>query len=225
MIDPLAGWEILDVTVPLGPGIPTWPGDPEMSAEPASQTSNGDVFNMTTLRMSGHTGTHVDAPLHIVHRGKSLDQIPLDRWYGPCQVVEIPDDRTEIDVIDLEQAGILLETTRLLFKTSNSRRWRPLPMEFESDYVAVTPAGSRWIVERGLQLVGIDYLSIEGWNDTENVTHRTLLGAGVLIIENLNLTNVGPGLYYLICLPLNLAEADGAPARALLAKPPQTARQ
>jgi len=222
VIDPFAGWEIVDISVPLGPGIPVWPGDPEMTAEPISQTANGDVFNMTLLRMSGHTGTHVDAPRHIVHEGATLDQIPLARWYGPCQVIEIPEERTEIDVSDLEQAGVLPETTRLLFKTGNSRRWRPLPMPFEEDYVAVTPAGARWIVERGLQLAGIDYLSIEGWADTENQTHRTLLNAGVLIVENLNLSGIEPGSYYLICLPLKLTGADGAPARALLAKPPRS---
>jgi arylformamidase len=223
MIDPFAGWQIFDVTVPLAPGIPVWPGDLEMSAEPASQTANGDGFNMTTLRMSGHVGTHVDAPRHIVHQGTTLDQIPIERWYGPCQVVEIPDDRTAIDVDDLERAGILADTSRLLFKTSNSKRWRSYPMPFEEDYVAVTPAGARWIVERGLQLVGIDYLSIEGWVDTANETHRTLLNAGVLIIENLNLSAIEPGECYLVCLPLNLTGADGSPARALLAKPPRLA--
>jgi arylformamidase len=219
MIDLFAGWELVDISVPLGPGIPVWPGDPTMAAEPISQTANGDVFNMTLLQMSGHTGTHVDAPRHIVHEGLTLDQIPLERWYGPCQVVAIPDERTEIDVADLEAAGILPETTRLLFKTSNSRRWRPYPMPFDEDYVALTPSGARWIVERGLQLVGIDYLSIEGWADTANETHRTLLGAGVLVIENLDLSEIEPGPYYLICLPLNLTAADGAPARVVLARP------
>lgn len=223
MIDPFAGWEIVDISVPLGPGIPVWPGDPEMTADPISQTANGDVFNMTLLRMSGHRGTHVDAPRHIVHEGATLDQVSLSRWYGPCQVIEISGERPEIDAADLENAGILPGTTRLLLRTSNSKRWRPLPMPFEEDYVAVTPAGAKWIVERGLQLVGIDYLSIEGWNDTANHTHRTLLEAGVLVIENLNLSGIDPGFYYLICLPLKLAGADGAPARALLAKPPRTA--
>jgi arylformamidase len=154
----------------------------------------------------------------------TLDQIPLERWYGPCQVVAIPDERTGIDVADLEAAGILPDTTRLLLKTSNSRRWRPYPMPFEEDYVAVTPAGARWIVERGLQLVGIDYLSIEGWADAANQTHRTLLGAGVLVIENLNLRDIDPGMYYLICLPLKLAAGDGSPARVVLAKPPTKER-
>jgi arylformamidase len=223
VIDPFADWEIIDITVPLAPGIPTWPGDPVMSSVPFVETAKGDVCNLSTHTMSGHTGTHVDAPFHFVHEGARLDQEPLDRWYGECQVVEIPAERAEIDIVDLEAAGILPETTRLLFKTGNGARWRPYPMPFEEDYVAVTPAGARWIVDRGLQLVGIDYLSIEGWKDTENLTHKTLLGAGVLIIENLNLTAVEPGLYYLMCLPLNLTGADGAPARAILANPPKAA--
>lgn len=222
MIDPFAGWTLIDVSVPLGPGIPVWPGDPEMTAVSCSATANGDTFNQTLLTLTGHTGTHVDAPLHIVHQGTSLDGIPLDRWYGPCQVVQIPDERPEIDVADLERAGIPPDAKRVLFKTNNSRRWRPLPMPFEDDFVALTPAGATWVVERGIELVGIDYLSIEGWTDTANQTHRTLLGNGVLIIENLNFSAIEPGDYYLLCLPLKLAGADGAPARVVLAQLPRS---
>jgi len=145
--------------------------------------------------------------------------VPIERWFGPSLVVELANDVLEINPEHLEAAGIPPGTERLLFKTSNSRRWRPLPMPFEDDFVALSPAGARWVVDRGIGLVGIDYLSIEGWNDSANETHRTLLGADVLILEGLNLTGIEPGDYFLFCLPLHLQGADGAPARALLARP------
>ena len=217
--NPFAEWEFFDVSVPVAPGIPAWPGDPAMISEPFSLIANGDACNLAVLHMSGHTGTHVDPPWHFIDDGARLDQVPVERWFGPCVVMELADDVLEIEPAHLEAAEIPAGTERLLFKTSNSHRWRPLPMPFEEDFVALSPSGARWVADRGIGLVGIDYLSIEGWNDSANETHRTLLGEGVLILEGLNLTGIEPGDYFLFCLPLLLQGADGAPARALLARP------
>ena len=217
--NPFAEWEFFDVSVPVAPGIPAWPGDPAMISEPFSLIANGDACNLAVLHMSGHTGTHVDPPWHFIDDGARLDQVPVERWFGPCVVMELADDVLEIEPAHLEAAEIPAGTERLLFKTSNSHRWRPLPMPFEEDFVALSPSGARWVADRGIGLVGIDYLSIEGWNDSANETHRTLLGEGVLILEGLNLTGIEPGDYFLFCLPLHLQGADGAPARALLARP------
>lgn len=219
IVDPFAGWEFFDISVPVAPGIPAWPGDPAMRSEPFTLIANGDACNLAVLHMSGHTGTHVDPPWHFIDNGARLDEVPIQRWFGACRVVEVDESVTTIEPQHLDAAGIVAESKRLLFKTNNSKRWRPLPMPFEEDFVALSPAAARWVVDHGIELVGIDYLSIEGWTDIENQTHRTLLGAGVLILEGLNLTGIVPGDYYLMCLPLHLQGADGAPARALLARP------
>src|SRR6478752_7381510 len=185
LLDPFAEWEFFDISVPVAPGIPAWPGDPAMISEPFSLIANGDPCNLAVLHMSGHTGTHVDPPWHFIDKGARLDDVPVRRWFGPCRVVEMGDSVTTIEPPHRAVTGIEPGTTRLLFKTSNSKRWRPPPMPFGEDFVALSPEAARWVVNRGIELVGIDYLSIEGWADTENQTHRTLLGAGVLVLEGL----------------------------------------
>ena len=213
------GARIYDVTLPLAPGLPVWPGDPAIEVEPVTRIARGDVANVSRVVLSSHSGTHVDAPWHFVEGGTKLDQIPPERWVGPCVVVAMPEGVRRIEPEHLEAAQIAPGTERLLLKTANSRRWAAGPLDFVEDYVALMPAAARWVVKRGIGLVGIDYLSIETYDDAANETHRTLLGNGVLVIENLNLTGVEPGPYTLLCLPLRLAAGDGAPARVLLVAP------
>jgi len=207
---------IFDVTIPFSADLPVWPGDPAIELRPLARTADGDPCNTTQIVCPTHCGTHVDPPFHFIHQSGRLDDIPIERWVGACQVVHIPDEVTRIEPEHLESAGIAAETTRLLFKTSNSRRWASIPLVFETDYVALTPAAARWIVERGLKLIGIDYFSFECFDDAENETHRTILGNDVIAIEALDLREIQPGFYQLVCLPLKIASGDGAPARVIL---------
>ncbi|MDP9370274.1 MAG: cyclase family protein [Chloroflexota bacterium] len=207
---------VIDISVPLSPDLPVWPGDPEVRVEPMMRIAAGDVANVSGLTLSSHTGTHVDAPWHFIENGATLDDIPLERWIGPCVVMEVPPQARRVEPQHLDAANLPSGTQRLLLRTANSTLWQTGHREFREDYVALSPAAARWIVERGIRLVGIDYLSIEAFDDQEHATHRTLLGAGVLIVEGLSLSDVTPGHYTLLCLPLRLAAGDGAPARVLL---------
>lgn len=212
----LARAKVIDITVPLSPELPVWPGDPQVRVEPVMRIASGDIANVSGVSLSSHTGTHVDAPWHFIENGATLDDIPPERWVGPCVVVEIPAGAGRVEPEHLDAADLPSGTERLLVRTANSTLWQPGKRDFFERYVALSPAAARWIVDRSIRLVGIDYLSIEAFDDKKHETHRTLLGAGVLIVEGLNLTDVTPGPYTLLCLPLRLAAGDGAPARVLL---------
>lgn len=209
------GAEVFDITVPLSPDLPVWPGDPDVAVEPLSQIDDGDAANVSRLTLSSHSGTHVDAPRHFFANGMTLDEVALDRWLGPCFVLAVSDDAQRIGPEHLD-GRVPARTERLLLKTANSKLWRAGKASFATEYVALSAEGAHWLIERGIKLVGIDYLSIEPFADAEHETHRALLGNDVLIIEALNLTGIEPGEYGLMCLPLPLAGGDGAPARVLL---------
>jgi len=214
------GARIFDVTVPLSPDLPVWPGDPDIGVAPVARIAAGDDCNVSALSLSSHSGTHVDPPWHFIPGGATLDQIPPARWIGPCRVVAIPDAVASIEPEHLDAAVIPPGTERVLFKTANSALWRSGKLAFDEHYVALTPGAARWVVAHGIRLVGIDYLSIETYADETHETHRTLLGNDVLLIEGLNLTGIVAGEYTLVCLPLKLAGGDGAPARVLLLQEP-----
>ena len=205
-----------DISVPITPDLPVWPGDPSVKLTPASQIAAGDTANVTHLAMSAHTGTHVDAPYHFLEEGTTLEKVPLETMIGPAYVLYLPEVE-RITAADLEAAAIPEGTTRLLFKTRNSEIWRR-ETAFQTEFVALTPDAAQFLVDRGVQLVGIDYLSIAPF-DEGRPTHEILLGAGMLIIEGLDLSTVPPGNYTLYCLPLNLQGVDGAPARVILTEP------
>jgi len=205
----------IDISVPISPQMPVWPGDGSVVVEQVSSISEGDESNVSRLACTVHTGTHLDAPRHFIEGGKTIDQIPIRRLMGRAYVVDL----TEVDSITeevLENAGIPVRTRRILFKTRNSELWSAGKREFTEDYVSVEPSGARWLVKRGAQLVGVDYLSVSAYKNPEP-THRILLGDGVLILEGLDLSEVEQGRYTLYCLPLKIRNADGAPVRAVLA--------
>jgi arylformamidase len=216
------GAEIIDVTVPFGPGVPVWPTHPPIVVEPLRRIADGGVSNVTLLAISSHAGTHVDANWHFIDDGARLLDIPLARWSGPCFVARIADQAAAVDVAALEAASIPSGTKRLLLRTRNSREWEgwdgTTALPFREDYVGVTPAAADWIVARGIRLVGHDYLSIGPFGDANQETHTILLGNDVLIVETLDLSRVDPGGYRMICLPLKVAAGDGAPARVLLVR-------
>lgn len=208
---------IYDISIPIDANLPVWDGDPPISVERVMRMEAGDAYNLTRLEISAHTGTHVDAPLHFVPGGGAVESLALGALTGPARVVEF-DLEGDIGAAHLEAAAIPPGTQRLIFKTRNSRLWEQRPTPFVTTFSGVAEDGARWLVERGVRLVGIDYLSIEGYASVEagSPVHRILLGAGVVVLEGLDLRAVPPGAYDLFCLPVKISGADGAPARAIL---------
>ena len=207
--------KIVDISVPINPGLPVWPGDPQIEIERYRLISDGNNSNDSRITCSVHSGTHVDAPAHFIENGASIEQLPLEILMGPVTVVALLE--TEIITPQLLEAQALApETRRLLIKTKNSALWADPGHQFNPDFVALNSESARWIVNKGIDLVGIDYLSIQMFKDAEAPTHRTLLEAGIVIVEGLDLRKVAPGDYQLFCLPIKLAGCEGAPARAVL---------
>ena len=203
----------VDASMPIRALMPHWPGDPDVAIERLLDMNRGDACNLTILSASAHTGTHVDAPLHFLSGAASMDSMPLDALIGPARIVEI-DDAVAIGVQELEAAS-LRPGDRILFRTRNSDR-RLLSGPFVDDFVYLSENGAQYLAEVGVRAVGIDYLSIGGLHHDLVETHVTLLNAGIWIIEGLDLTEMVPGDYEMICLPLRIAGAEGAPARVIL---------
>ena len=182
----------------------------------AMRLADGDPANVSILEMDVHTGTHVEAPLHFLDGGAALDSVELERFVGPAFVAEVMGSAVTADA--LAATGVPGGTERLLVKTANSARWAAGWGQFDPVYVSLTPDAARWVVDRGIRLVGIDHLSIQQYED-DGETHRVLMRAGIAILEGLNLAGVEPGHYTLVAAPLRLAGTEAAPARALLLDP------
>lgn len=208
---------IHDITVPLSADLPVYPGDPAISVEAWDRIAEGDHANVSRLTLGTHSGTHIDPPRHFKDAGLCVDELPLELLVGKAQVVEIKGVK-EIGPKQLERVHVK-GVQRLLLKTGNSQLWQE--EGFREEYAALTPEGARYLREAGVKLVGIDYLSIERFHGDGEV-HRTLLDSGILIVEGLDLSEVAPGQYQLICLPLKVKGGDGAPVRALLIGGPES---
>lgn len=211
--------EYIDISVAIHPDLPVWTGDPAVKIIRASSIAAGDAVNVTRLDMGAHTGTHVDAPVHFLDGRRSVEQLDLDTLIGSAWVAAFDVPR-EITAADLEAAEIPAGTTRLLLKTRNSQLWAENGATFDEDFVGIAADGARWLVERGVRLVGIDYLGVERYDSVPHgaPVHKTLLGAEIILLEGLNLSTVEPGAYHLICLPVKIQGADGSPSRAVLIK-------
>jgi arylformamidase len=205
--------KVYDISLTLRARMPIYPGEATPLLEPTSQMERGDSYNVSRLTISTHTGTHIDAPRHFLPDGASVDQIPVDVLVGPALVVEMAVDQ-EITAAELEAAAIPPGTERLLFKTRNSRLLED--EDFRRDFVYLTLDAAHWLVERGIRLAAIDYLSVERMDAQPNVVHQTLLRVGVVVVEGADLRQVAPGPYLLACLPLKIEGADGSPVRAVL---------
>jgi arylformamidase len=209
----------IDISVPLRSGMVHWPGDREVRIERTLSMERGDSLNLSSVSMSLHTGTHMDAPLHFLAGAAGIDGMPLTATVGPARVLEFP-GLAAIDPRQLATRAIC-PGERILLKTANSRRcWTS--DEFVSDYVYVTLEGAQYLAERGIQALGIDYLSVGAPTGEGDLTHQILLEAGIWIMEGLYLWAVEPGDYELICLPLKILNGDGAPARAILRPAPRS---
>lgn len=203
-----------DITLTISPNLPTWPDDPGVKLERVKKIEDGSYKNVSRVDMGVHTGTHVDAPYHFLSDGTTVDKLNLSLLTGRAYVLHLP----EVEVITaavLEEAQIPPRTRRVLFKTRNSDFWVDEKPDFQADFVGLTEDGAEYLVRRGVKLVGVDYLSVAPYNKSRP-THEKLLGAGVVIVEGLDLSEVSQGRYTLYCLPLKLANSDGAPARAIL---------
>jgi arylformamidase len=205
-----------DISLTLSNDLPTWPGDPKIVLERFSRMEEGATCNVTSMSSCVHVGTHVDAPYHFLG-GDSLtvEHLPLNLLTGRAYVLELPESVDCITAAILEKADIPSRTRRLLVKTRNSQYWAQAGLGFQKDFVALSADGAQYLVDRGVHLIGVDYLSVAPFDDPVP-THQTLLRAGVIVIEGLNLSEVSQGRYTLYCLPLKIASADGAPARAIL---------
>jgi arylformamidase len=203
----------IDISVPIYSGMVHWPDNPPVKIERIMDLAHGDAANVSKIELGAHTGTHMDAPRHFLADGVGLDEMPLDATIGTARVINIEHPQailpSELEAHNL-QAG-----ERVLFRTLNSKRcWKT--DQFVEDFVYISASAAQYLVERQVRTVGIDYLSVGGYVNDGVETHQILLEAGIWLIEGLNLSEVKPGTYELICLPLRVAGADGAPARAIL---------
>lgn len=203
----------IDISIPLKSGMVRWPGDPEVRIDRVLSIDRGDPANVSSIAIGSHTGTHMDPPLHYIAGGATLDAMPLDTTIGPARVIEIVDlESAKPD--ELERYNIVAGE-RILLKTRNSSRvWKT--DEFLEDFVYISLEGAQYLAAREVRLVGVDYLSVGGYRADGEAIHRALLSAGVWIVEGLNLADVEAGAYDLVCLPIKIQQADGAPARAAI---------
>jgi arylformamidase len=204
---------IYDISTPVMSAGLVYPGNPEIRIEPQQAISRGAGANVSSIAFGSHTGTHVDAAKHFFDDGQTIDRIPLEKFIGPAILIAFPDELMSITQQDLQQHNLGTHT-RVLLRTRNSALLRK--PEFVKDYTFLAPDGAKYLVDNGIELVGIDYLSIEQFHSGHHRTHLTLLEKSVVIVEGLDLSEPLPGEYQLICLPLRLSNLDGAPARAVL---------
>ena len=205
---------IYDISLPISESLVVWPGDKLVTITQPKHLDRGDEATVSHLSLGVHVGTHVDAPAHFLSKGLSVNDIDLNALVGPALVVEA----LEADVLSakvLENLSISASVERVLFRTRNSEHWEANHNEFNKDYVGITEDGARWLVSKGIRLVGMDYLSVAAFDET-TATHQVLLEAGVVLVEGLNMSCVSAGMYDFICLPLKIEGAEGAPARAIL---------
>jgi arylformamidase len=204
---------IYDISVPIRSGGLVYPGNPEIDISLQQAVARGDSANVSTIRFGSHTGTHADASRHFFDDGQPVDRIPLERLIGPALVVGLGDEVRSVGRSEL-RAHDLGEHKRILLRTRNSAFLSR--KDFLKDFTYLAPDGAEYLVEKGVELVGIDYLSIEQFHSGHHRTHRILLERSVVIVEGLDLSAPAPGEYQFICLPLRIEGCDGAPARAVL---------
>ena len=208
---------LYDITVPLSNHTPIYPGDPRFEVEHWKSLVDGDAANVSNLSFGAHTGTHVDAPAHFIQDGARLDSLSLEAFIGPALVAALADEAKSITKAFI-LSNVPRGTERVLFRTRNSEFWRTEGSNFRRDFTYLELDAARALVELGVRLVGIDYLSVEQFASVGHATHLALLSNGLVILEGLDLLEVTAGTYELICLPLKIGEGhgDGAPVRAVL---------
>jgi arylformamidase len=205
--------QLLDVTVPIRPGMVVFDGDPPVRLERMAKLADGDPSNLSRLDFGVHSGTHVDAPVHFIDGADGVDRLPLEAMLGPAEVVDATGLRDHVDAESIAGLRIPADAERVLLKTTNSRLWEL--DRFSPAFLALAESGAKALVARGIRLVGIDYLSVAPFGAPAPV-HEILLAAGVVVIEGLDLRAAEPGRWELCCLPARIEGCDGAPARVVL---------
>jgi len=209
------GEKIIDISMPIQERMVIYPGDPGFKVVPFLSQSKGDPANVHTYEMGSHTGTHIDFPRHFINRGRSLKDIPLEHFIGKAYVTDVSRAEGLIMVKDLRnlpEPGL----PKILLRTRNSKKGYLERKRFFQDYVSLGLEAAKYLVKKGVQTIGIDYLSIEAYGTRDHAVHKYLLSQGISVIEGLDLRKVAPGKYFFICLPLNIPSAEGSPARAIL---------
>jgi arylformamidase len=204
---------IHDISIPVRNGGLVYPGNPGIVIEAQQAIAKGAGANVSRVSFGSHTGTHVDAARHFFDDGETVDEIPLERLIGPAYLIAVDESLSSVGANDLERHD-LGGHKRILIRTRNSSFIDD--RDFHRDYTFLAPDGAEYLVSKGVELVGVDYLSIEQFHSGHHRTHRTLLEKNVVIVEGLSLGGIAPGEYDLICMPLRLEGLDGAPARAIL---------
>jgi arylformamidase len=207
--------KIFDVTIALSETVPTFPGDPKVEIDLCNAIAKGDAANVSQLCFGAHTATHVDAPNHFIEGARRVDQLDLEKLVGNVRVIELSADEMAVEPKHVEN---LENVERVLFKTRNSQFWNEPEKGFRQDFTYILPEAAKILVEKGIKLVGIDYLSVEKFGSADFATHITLLEKEVVIIEGLDLREITAGDYEITCLPLKYvgSTGDGAPARTIL---------
>ncbi|HEX6213072.1 MAG TPA: cyclase family protein [Methylomirabilota bacterium] len=209
----LVGMQIIDISVTLRDGLAAWPGEDFWRLDPVHRMAEGGPANVSRIQLGLHTGTHVDAPWHFAKSDVTVEALPLDRLVTRARVLDLTGVRAAVSRGDLE--GLLTGVPAVLLKTRNSgslERGEP----FRPDFIHLDASAAEYLVEAGIRTVGVDYLSVEGFHASDAPVHHRLLGAGVVVIEGLDLREAAPGDYLLVALPLKIAGGDGAPCRAVL---------
>jgi len=206
---------IFDVTIPLNAETPVWEGEKGLTIQRSAEIGEKSDYTVSRIEMGLHSGTHVDAPLHVIPSGYAVDQIPLEKLIGMVQVVEVPDNEKIINRDVLEKLAIENSVKKIVFRTTNSLLWVETPAHFQRDFVALDSSGAEYLVAAGMELVGMDFFSVSAYDDLL-LPHQILLKKGVVLVENLDLRDVRAGIYEIYCLPLKVVGTDGAPARVVL---------
>lgn len=205
------GW--LDLTHPLHPQLPTWEDAEPIEISTVCEIGPDGPARVSRIGIGSHNGTHLDAPSHFIPDGPMVEDIPLNVLIGRAWVAEAGEASLLTEAV-LESLAIPAEATRVLLRTSNTSRGLMSRPRFERDFAGLDDGGARWILSRGIRLVGIDYLSVQAFAASDE-THRILLGAATVLVEGLDLSRVSTGWYDLVCLPLSGRGLDGAPARVV----------
>jgi arylformamidase len=210
--------KIYDITLPVKPGMLVWPGDPPVTLRQVSSIQKGDQSNVSQLRLSVHTGTHIDAAKHFLDNGKTVDQVSLSKLIGSALVIQIDE---QIDVITDQvlknhpRNSEIGKYSKILFRTRNSSQLKSFPNTFNKAYVGIDTSGAEYLAGFPLDLIGVDYLSVAPFWDTE-APHKVLLSRDIILLEGIDLSTVPEGIYQIFCLPINLVGSEGAPARVIL---------
>jgi arylformamidase len=204
--------KVYDISPPLSPTLPVFPGQPNFQKRPLLSLARGERANIIEFTLTSHTGMHVDSPNHFIDHMETIDRVPLNKMVGRARVFELKADE-KIDAFDVQSLAIEPGTI-ILFKTRNSRLWEEI--EFKKDYVYITRGAAEILCDRKVVAVGFDYIIPDDMRDLKRPVHHVLFEKDIILIEGLNLSDVPPGDYFLICLPLKIEGGDGAPARAIL---------